>query len=570
MLQVFRIFLGAEGTKPWAVLACLLLGGLLEAIGIGTMLPLATVLLQDGASKPTVIESAARAVLAWLGVAPALGSLLLLIFVIMLARSLILFGAMTYAGISASRLTIVLRRKLLQAIFGARWSFYSGQSGGRIANAMGIDATRAGDAYLYSATATALFAQVAGYVVVALVINWRIAVLAVAAGILVAVATYRLVVLSRKAGFKQTDRTSAIAGETADMLQNIKPLRSMHRQAALLANVGVLLKKLKRALFTRNLAKYALFYGNDVLVISLVSLVGWLALRFAGISASQILVLGLLFYQLVSYVTKYLKQLQVAVEYQGSYERLTAFIGEAEANREAMTGSKEPPKAAACRFDGVTFSHGQQRVLDNVSLKIPARKITVIQGPSGAGKTTLIDLLIGLHQPQSGEIYIGRERLAGINMKSWRNSIGYVPQELSLFHDTVKANITLLEDDITDEMVAEATKLADVDAFLPQLPHGLETDVGELGGKLSGGQRQRISLARALVRRPDILILDEVTSALDPETEAGIVANIAALRGRYTIVAITHRAAWTRIADELYTLRNGKIIRPGKSGKMKA
>lgn len=567
MLQVFRIFFGAEGTKPWLVLACLLIGGTLEAVGAGTLLPLAGVLLRDNHEGNSQLEAVINSVFSALNVSPSLGNILLLILLLMFLRSLFLFGAMTYAGIASSRLTIQIRRRLLQAIFGARWSFYSAQSGGRVANAVGNDATRAGDAYLQSAAATATFAQVIGYTTVSMFVNWRIAVMAVIASILLAGVTYRLVTTVKRAGFKQADRTSAIAAETVDMLQNVKPLKSMERYSALLTNLGVLLRKLKRALFTRYVARYALYYGTEVLVIMAVCLGAWLAVEFGGFAASQIAVLGLLFYQLVSYVTKYLKQLQTAVEFEGSYTRLMEFISEAESNRETIVGSKEPVSASTCRFQDVSFSHGNHKVLDKISLEIPARKITVIQGPSGAGKTTLVDLLIGFHRPQSGSIWVGKDSLDQVNLKLWRSRIGYVPQELSLFHDTVKANITLLEQDISDDMVAEATRLAEVDTFLGNLPQGLETDVGELGSKLSGGQRQRISLARALVRRPDLLILDEVTSALDPETEAGIVANIAALRGRFTIVAITHRPAWTKIADRLYTLQGGRITNPVKRGK---
>jgi ATP-binding cassette, subfamily C, bacterial len=567
MLRILRIFFNAEGTKPWLVLPCLLLGGLLEAVGIGTVLPLAGVLLGNNGGEPTFFETAARNALASVNLSPTVSTLLLFIFLVMLMRSLLLFGAMTYAGISAARLTILLRRRLLQAIFKARWSYYAGKSSGSVANTLGNDATRAGDAYLNSASSTTTFAHVMGYTAVAFVINWRIALLAMAGGLLLVAATYRLIVLSRKSGFKQVDRTSAIAEETTDMLQNIKPLRSMNRHAALLVNLGTLLKRLKRALFTRNLAKYALTYGNDVLLVSLVCLMGWLALGYAGLPVAQVMVLGVLFFQLVNYVTKFLKLLQSAVEFQGSYTRLLEFIGEAEQNMEELPGSKLPVPASDCRFESVTFSHGRHKVLENVTLTIPARKITVIQGPSGAGKTTLIDLLIGFHRPQGGAIHVGDDRLDEIDLLAWRKSIGYVPQELSLFHDSVKTNITLLEDDITDEMIAEATRLAEVDSFLAQLPNGLETDVGELGGKLSGGQRQRISLARALVRRPDILILDEVTSALDPATEAGIVDNIAALRGRFTIIAITHRPAWTKIADRLYSLKGGRIAEARRNGK---
>jgi ATP-binding cassette, subfamily C, bacterial len=148
--------------------------------------------------------------------------------------------------------------------------------------------------------------------------------------------------------------------------------------------------------------------------------------------------------------------------------------------------------------------------------------------------------------------------------------LGYVPQELVLLHDTVRANITLLDTSISETQFNNALKLSGVDVFLSQLPDGLETDVGEFGGKLSGGQRQRIAIARALAKDPKVLILDEVTSALDPETEAAIVSNILALRGRYTIIAITHRPAWTRIADRTYLVDKGRAKLQAKSTRKKS
>ena len=154
---------------------------------------------------------------------------------------------------------------------------------------------------------------------------------------------------------------------------------------------------------------------------------------------------------------------------------------------------------------------------------------------------------------------IGSDNLKDIDLTLWRKSIGYVPQELVLFHDSIEANISLSDPQISKADVAAALKRAGASDFIANLPDGLNTDVGEMGGKLSGGQKQRISLARALVKNPKLIILDEVTSALDPTTEAEIVRNILELRGTYTIVAITHRPAWTAIADKLYKVENGKI-----------
>jgi ATP-binding cassette, subfamily C, bacterial len=175
-----------------------------------------------------------------------------------------------------------------------------------------------------------------------------------------------------------------------------------------------------------------------------------------------------------------------------------------------------------------------------------------------------------LNTAQKGRILIGGKPIESIDIKAWRQSIGYVPQELMLFHDTISENISLSNPGISAEAIHTALEQAGAKSFIDALPQGIETDVGEMGGRLSGGQRQRISLARALVTKPKMLILDEVTSALDPETEAEIVSNIASLRGHYTIVAITHRPAWTKIADKLYTISKGHVSPPKKPSKPKS
>ena len=142
--------------------------------------------------------------------------------------------------------------------------------------------------------------------------------------------------------------------------------------------------------------------------------------------------------------------------------------------------------------------------------------------------------------------------MSEIDIHRWRRSIGYVPQELSLLHGTIRENIVLGNHEITEADIDTAIQLAGARDFIEAMPHRLDTNVGSMGLKLSGGQRQRIALARALVTNPRLLILDEVTSALDPEAEMEICQNILALRGSYTTIAITHRPAWTEIATHLY------------------
>jgi ATP-binding cassette subfamily C protein len=209
-------------------------------------------------------------------------------------------------------------------------------------------------------------------------------------------------------------------------------------------------------------------------------------------------------------------------------------------------------------FDRVTFSYGPRDILAEASLEMPAGSITVLTGPSGAGKTTLIDLVLGLHRPQRGRILIDGVDLAEIDLQAWRRQVGYVPQELILFHDSVFENLTLGDPAYGEREVEEALALAGASAFVAQLAQGVATVVGNKGARLSGGQRQRIALARALIRKPSLLILDEVTSALDPESELAICHNILALRERTTVLAVTHRPAFLHIATRIYQLGDGK------------
>ena len=181
-------------------------------------------------------------------------------------------------------------------------------------------------------------------------------------------------------------------------------------------------------------------------------------------------------------------------------------------------------------------------------------------GQSGAGKTTIIDLLTGLNRPNSGNITIDGTPIGDVDIKVWRNNIGYVPQELTLLHGTIYDNVTLGDETVSHQEVWDALHDAGAHEFIDKLPDKLDTHIGNMGSKLSGGQRQRLSLARALVRKPSLLVLDEVTSALDEKTEKEICENIAGLGGEYTIVVITHRPAWKSIATRLYEVKDGEAV----------
>ena len=220
-------------------------------------------------------------------------------------------------------------------------------------------------------------------------------------------------------------------------------------------------------------------------------------------------------------------------------------------------------------FNDVSFSYTKDRTtLSHVSFEIPSGAFIGLVGPSGAGKTSIIDLLLRLFTPTEGNITVDGVPSQDISLSSWRQSIGYVPQDAFLFHASVRDNIRFYDDSVTDEEIEAATRTASIYEDIMRLPEGFDTIVGEKGATLSGGQRQRISLARALARKPDILVLDEATSALDSETAERIHKVIDQLHGKLTLIVIAHRISSIMAADKVLVLEEGKVIEEGAPREM--
>ncbi len=216
-------------------------------------------------------------------------------------------------------------------------------------------------------------------------------------------------------------------------------------------------------------------------------------------------------------------------------------------------------------FNNVNFSYSKERVgIKKLSLNIRAGEFVVIVGTSGAGKSTIVNLLMRLCDPDDGRIMFDGVDLRTGTQSSLRSQIGLVSQEVILFNTTVRENIRMGYLEATDEQIEAAAKSAEIHDFILTLPQGYDTVVGDRGGQLSGGQRQRIAIARALVRDPAILILDEATSALDPVTEAGILATLDRICKNLTVILITHRIAQSLRADVIFVMENGQIVAKGR------
>ena len=224
-------------------------------------------------------------------------------------------------------------------------------------------------------------------------------------------------------------------------------------------------------------------------------------------------------------------------------------------------------------LDGIQYFYPESKMpaLDQISLRIQEGETVGFIGPSGAGKTTLVDLILGLLKPSKGSLLYNAEELKG-SLSRWQSQIAYLPQQVFLIDNTLRNNVALgiNDNEIDDQLVHESLNNASLQEFVDTLPQGIETKLGERGVRLSGGQRQRVAIARAFYHGRNVLVMDEATSALDHETESEIVEEIKRLKGKKTIIVIAHRLTTVQHCDRIYYLEKGKIVNSGPPSKILA
>ena len=460
-----------------------------------------------------------------------------------------------------------LRSRLFRAVSAARWPHLTGLRRSDLLQALTSDIARVGlgAQIFFDLAATGLVAL--AYVGVAAYLSVPAAGLAVGVGALLMAGSAPLLRRARHHGERLTARNRRLYATATDFLDGLRRAKADNAEAAYVASFQDAADEERAAVLdyqrSRSTISAGYAVGSAIVVSAIVAVaVGWFA-----IAPARLLVLVLVLSRLLPLIGGLAQRGQQLAHAMSAFAGIDATVRAAVAAAEPppVRGVAAPELRGELRLNAVTvrFDADGPAALSGVDLTIPAGSITAIVGPSGAGKSTLADVLCGLLPPTSGRFDVDGVTIDAAARRAWRTRVGYVPQEVLLGAGTVADNLRRGAPDASDDELWAALRCAAADEFVTALPAGLGTDVGERGARLSGGERQRLGIARALLRRPDLLILDEASSALDAELEQRVRHALAAWQGPLTVVVIAHRLSAVQGADRIVVLDRGRIVETG-------
>jgi len=560
----FRLF-GDYKSRIVFLIIIGILSGLLGGLGIGVLIPLISFAVEGGELGNDFITHFVQKILLWLNVPPSLYALLALIAAIFVLKAIVLFVFSYFTIRISNDCENNYRKYFYRATLEADWPYLVRHKIGHLENMLMVHVESVPRLMNLMSTIFLNFTSFFIYLLLAFRLSPLTTILAFSLGGVLLLFSYPFVRRTKVLSKKQSALNQAMAHEVNENVMGLKTIKAMNienESAKVAVNIFDRLRE----------NKLKLFFVRKVNSISIEPLgIIFIAIIFSVLFQRSVFdfgVFAVLLY-LIQKIFAFVEDLQGSfhsLNASGQFvKRLLSFEDEILKNKEKDQGKRNFEFDKELKFSDVTFSYPKRGkdVLRGINFSISKGEMVGVIGPSGAGKTTMVDLFLRLFEPRTGKIIIDGRDVKEISIRDWRRNVGYVSQDIFLKNDTVFNNIKFYDENVTEEDIFMAAKEAYIYDLVMGLPDGFNTIVGERGLSFSAGERQRIILARIFARKPKILILDEATSSLDNESEAIIKKVINNLRGDMTIVAIAHRLSTIMNADKLIVLENGQIVEIG-------
>ena len=449
------------------------------------------------------------------------------------------------------------------SVFNARWSFFAESKQGTLLNTFTNEVNRIGNAFYQMALMFSKIFQMVIFFLLPFYISWQVTSLVVISGAVFFVPFLFFGKISRELGKKYTDAANRVGQVLQQSLGSAKVILGFGNQRWSYRNLeknysDQIIAQIKSKIFVSSI-KHA--YGPLVIVVMAIALFATMKFQLA-VSDSAVLLFAL--YRASPFFGELLTRKHKIDNFQPSYLQIKNIKRKAREMEQVSGERKFKGINEGIKTESLNFSYpDHDTVLKDINVEITKGKMIAITGESGAGKSTLIDIIMGFHEPLSGKIMIDGISLFDFDILAYRKRIGYVPQECILFNISIMDNLRWAKEDATIDEAREACRLANANDFIVAFPEGYETIVGDRGVRLSGGQAQRISLARAIIRKPELLILDEATSSLDSQSEQLIQQSLENITKVTTTLVIAHRLSTIRNADYIYVLSEGHVVEEG-------
>ena len=550
-----------------SILSCV--GGFLEGVGITSIIPLFSFVNRSSDRGTDTISQIIEKFFLFLHLQYTLKALLLFIVILFFLKATISFVT-TYI---AARITTTYEKKTRGELFDltlrADWPFLSRQKVGHLEQALSTDVNYSSNLLANISSTILILANLFVYILVAVNISYLIATLTLILGGVLFLLLKPLFYRSRFFSGQIEKMYKRMAHFINENTIGMKTLKSTAVEEAIKERAKEQFDEIcrlnMRTNSVRNLSNAMLQPVGLVFIIAMFSF-------FYKMTDFNFASFAVIVYA-INKVFAYIQMAQVQFHAMSSIFPYVASIVqyrmETQEHREKDSGVRDFRFYDTLQFSTVNFSYNHDSpVLSNVTFTIKKGEMVGFIGPSGAGKTTIVDLLLRLLEPQSGVITADGESIASVRLKDWRSHIGYVSQDMFLINDTIGNNIKFYNPNITDDEMVAAAKMANIYEFVKRQPLQFNTVIGERGIFISGGEKQRVILARILARRPEIIVLDEATSALDNESEVLIQQAIEQLKKQCTVIVIAHRLSTIMTADRLVALEGGKIKEQGKPSEL--
>ena len=533
----------------------LLISNIFEAIGILSLLPLIELTISNDNSWLKEIPGFLQPIFTKYNDKINLNFLLLFIAFLFLLKFIFLVFSLILSGFAASNTTAYLRMELFKQLNLTDWNFFTKVKSGRIANCLVTEIVSVGSSYNLVSNLISSSIVVIIYLIISLITAPVITAVALTMSLVMIFVLRFTIVLTKKSTKNHVTEMNSFMSEINENLMLFKSIKAMAIEKKFLSIILKTFTNLK--IIQRKIIFYMgslQIFLEPIFVFFLLFLIYIINLFSPDILVStQFIFLIIIFYRIftkVSSIQVFIQKLSNGQIYFESYNKL---LNDAKKQTQKIDGTKTIRKLDSIEFKNVCFKYNNNKILNKISFKIKSNQIISITGPTGIGKTTILDLISYLYKPYSGEILINGISLSDI--KKWRENIGYVGQDSILLDDTILNNITFRDENISVKKIDEAIKLSNLEDILKNSSEGLSTVAGERGINLSGGQKQRISMARALLRAPFLLLMDEPTSALDKSTKQKILSNLKILKKKVTIICITHDHELIKISDKVINIK---------------